>query len=485
MSRTVLAFALYAATSSVALAAATAEQAAQIKTTLQAYFGATPGVVEVAPEGDGYKLTLDFGPLAAGAKNAKVTMTPLAMTLADQGGGKWQVDSDQPVSFGVDAGDQGTLKYDFGGFKMTGVFDEALGTFATQDVEVTNLHYAQNLKDPKGAVISADYTVEKMTSAMTATAAGEGADMVVKQSFTGMNETIAIPADPKLSTQPVPLTITAPSGTADMTIKNAKTNPINQLLAWFVAHPSKELMVKDQGELKQRATAALPLWERAEATGSLDGMTVQSPVGPFSADKLTFEFGFSGMVADASLREKFAMTGIKSPPGLVPAWAEGLAPKEAAFAFAISDLNLDLPARLFLDHMDLSQDKPISDDISNQMLTALMPKGHATLTLEPNNIVAPLYTLGYQMVITMAPSKVQGNALITMKGLDDVMAALAAAPPESGAQAGVGGLMAAKGMGKAESDGSISWKIESAPDGGVLVNGIDVRKMMAAPAPQQ
>ena len=45
--------------------------------------------------------------------------------------------------------------------------------------------------------------------------------------------------------------------------------------------------------------------------------------------------------------------------------------------------------------------------------------------------------------------------------------------PEAGLGGGMAIIIAAKGIGKAGADGSISWNIESTPDGKVLVNGID------------
>lgn len=476
---------LLSASTSAAFAAATPDGAAQIKANLQAYFGATPGVVEVAPDGDAYKLTLDFAPLATNAKDLKITATPLVMSLTDQGGGKWQVKDDQPLSFAVDAGDKGKVQYDFGQFIMTGVYDEALGTFAAQDATINKLHYVQDLKDPAGKAGAADYTIDQITSTLTSTPADGGADMTIKQTFTGLKETFSVPADPKIGTPPVTLTVTSPKGTADMMLKGAMTRPLNQLLAWFVARPSKELIAKDQDALRSQFKAALPLWKQADTTGTLEALTVDSPAGTFSADRLDFEMGMTGLSPDAKLREKLAFTGLKMPPGLVPLWAAGMEPREAAIGIAISDIDLDRPARMFIDNMDLTKDKPVSDDMASQIFAALMPKGHATLTLEPNTIISSMYNLGYQSVITLAPGKVQGNALITMKGMDEVIKALSAAPPESGAQGAVGGLMMAKGMAKSEGDGSLSWKIESTPDGSVLVNGVDMKKMAPPPAPAQ
>ena len=53
---------LLASSSSLALAAATEEGAADITTSIQAYVGNEPGVVVVEPSGDSYTITLDVMP---------------------------------------------------------------------------------------------------------------------------------------------------------------------------------------------------------------------------------------------------------------------------------------------------------------------------------------------------------------------------------------------------------------------------------------
>ena len=49
------------------------------------------------------------------------------MTLTDQGGGKWKVDQDQPLSFALKVDGEVDMKVSIGGIKGTGIFDEALG----------------------------------------------------------------------------------------------------------------------------------------------------------------------------------------------------------------------------------------------------------------------------------------------------------------------------------------------------------------------
>ena len=70
-----------------------------------------------------------------------------------------------------------------------------------------------------------------------------------------------------------------------------------------------------------------------------------------------------------------------------------------------------------------------------------------------------------------------GKAHITMKGLDEVMKLIQAAPPEAGLQQGAAVVVVAKGMAKTEADGSLSWDVEASPDGKFSVNGIDPMKL--------
>ncbi len=64
-----------------------------------------------------------------------------------------------------------------------------------------------------------------------------------------------------------------------------------------------------------------------------------------------------------------------------------------------------------------------------------------------------------------------------LKGIDDIMAAIQAAPPEMGMGQIAPVIIVAKGMAKQEADGYLSWKIESTPTGSVTINGTDVSKI--------
>ena len=112
-----------------ALAAATPEEAQRLTTLFQSYLGADPGVVSVTPAGDTYAAKVDLSPLFAKVKDPTVSLSlsPLEWTLTDQGGGKWKVDQNQPLTFAFGVKGQGETKGTIASVVSTGIFDEALG----------------------------------------------------------------------------------------------------------------------------------------------------------------------------------------------------------------------------------------------------------------------------------------------------------------------------------------------------------------------
>ena len=84
---------------------ATPDGARALETTLRRYAGPTEVVVTVTPEVDRYKVVLDPTGYARmlPPDQGNLQVSPLTLTLTDQGGGKWQVDADQPMTLKVGA----------------------------------------------------------------------------------------------------------------------------------------------------------------------------------------------------------------------------------------------------------------------------------------------------------------------------------------------------------------------------------------------
>jgi hypothetical protein len=127
---------------------------------------------------------------------------------------------------------------------------------------------------------------------------------------------------------------------------------------------------------------------------------------------------------------------------------------------------------MLLDHLEKSGDEP-SPEMEKLLLAALLPKEELTLTLAPGSYKSPALTVGYEGSMVAGPTKMPfGQALISAKGLDQVIELIKAAPKELELENGIYGILAAKGFGKMDPDGAVSWKIETTREGEVKVNGV-------------
>ena len=471
---------LFTSASASALAApATPEEAGRLTGVFQAYLGEEPGVVTVTPAGESYDVKIDFAPLIAKFKqpNFSAEASPVVMHLTDQGGGKWLVTQDSPLSYSAKVPGQVDMTVRVGALKGSGVFDQNISAFISSTYDIADFAVDETITTPEAMSMRVAYAVKAMHYETTSAPSGSDAlDGTFRMAMSGLTETINIPVSPA-GGQPMDFTVTAETGTQDGTIKGFKAKAIYQLIAWFVAHPSEAAIKANQAELKTLFSAGLPLFENVTTTGALQNLSVTTPVGPVSIASLGFNLGMNGLVADGMLHEGFRAEGLSLPPGLVPPFATDLVPQSFALDFKIADFNLADPAKMLLEVMDLTEAKPTTPEEDAKLLTALLPKGAVELSLGGGKVTGKLYDLGFEGTMTAGPVGVPvGIATIRAKGLEDVMKALQAAPPEMGGQA-IAGLIAAKGLAKSEADGSLSWKIENTTGGTVLINGIDVSKM--------
>ena len=462
-----------------ALAAATPEEAQRLTAVFQAYLTAEPGVVSVTPAGDAYAVKIDAAPFFARNKEPgfSAAVTPFEFTLAGQGGGKWKFDQDQPISYSFKADGSLDMNCTITSLKGTGIFDEAIGSFASQTADLTGMVCDETVTD-KGAATKIGISVASMHVDATLTAAGDGADGSGKLTLTDFKETVSTAAGEAAGSSPMDFTLAAPSLSEDFTVKGMKTRAILELVAWAVAHPGSDAIKAAQAEFKDKLRAVLPVFQNITGIVNMDKVTVGTMMGEAGIDKLGITIEATGAVADGRLREAFTVDGLRLPQGLLPPFAADLLPSHFVIDFNVSDYDLAAPAKLMLDNLDMSKEPQLPPEIEAQLTAAVMPKGSVTIGLGPSEVVAKLYDLKAEGSMTAGPASIPaGQATIMLKGLDEVMTAIQAAPPEMGLQQAAPVIIIAKGMAKAGADGTLTWIVESTPQGGVLVNGVDVTKM--------
>lgn len=471
-----VAVAILLASASTCATAYAADDAATVQKNLQAYLGSEPGVITVAPAGDDLQITLDVMPYLkkANVPDTKISMTPVVMTAHANGDGTWEIKSSSILGLDVQS-PAATILYKMQAFDWTGTFDEELRGFTKSHAVMSNVNVDETISGPNSGVkTKIAYAIGKYAADTVATKRDAGvADVVssvaaedIKGTWSAEGGNPAMPGG----------SFSAGKVSAQANGTGLRQRAIMDLLAWFVTHPNKDAIIKDQVDLKKSLSATLPFFESMNVSESFEGLSVQSPMGPVTAQSAKVGLDMAGLTKDGHIGESIELSGLGIPPGLAPPWATDLVPTATSLGFSASGFDADAPARIFIDKMDLVQNPPISPDLSPVLMAAAMPNGTINITLPTTTITAPAYSISMTGGIEMTMLGPKGGKLdIKMKGLEAVAAKLqeAALSDPQAAQAMVA-ITAAKGMAKAETDGTSSWAIVYSADGKVSVNGLDL-----------
>ena len=460
-------------TSSAALSETSEDGAAHLVEVFQTYLGTSEGVVSVEIDGDAYALTLDAAPLVAIATEAggSASLTPMVMSLTDNGDGTWDVSQDQSLKFAFSIPGAADVVEEVGSMVWEGVFDEALMTFTSGQGKMTDIKVTETISDPNSGEMSVDVTVASVTYDMTGGAgANGGADNTVNLTMTGLTETITTPASE--GTPPIEISVALESLTETVTMKGLRPDTIYKAMAWFVAHPTEDAMKAGKVEMKTILQEGLPLFEVMSGTGTATNLTVASPVGPVSVAEIGFAIDLNGVVADGKVREAFTISGVTLPEGIVPPWAVPILPQKLSFDVQVTDFDPAAAAGLLLGLFDLTDGAEPDAAFDQTLLAALLPNKTVTIGLNPGAVTGDGYELTFEGSMVAGPEMPipTGTALITLVGIEKLQAALDAAPDDIKGQAMMGAGMAL-GMAKPGANGELVWEIDASTPGSLSVNG--------------
>ncbi len=466
------------ASSTVALSAASQQEADSVKAALEKLLTSTPGVVSVIPKGDSYDLTIDPAPLLAKAKSADATVTisPHHFTVTPLGNGKWQFKIDEPASYGFKLAGGQSFDVNLGKVTYEGEFDETLGALTKSGFQVIDYQSLQNTSDPSGTKTFAKGNIAEFKGNSVAVA-NPGGGVDVTSNYTSRNwkvdNEVSGPGQPGLA-----FTYEIGSSDYDSTGNGVRQKEILGLLAWFVARPSVDLITQDQESLRTTLRSVLPYAERIAVQGRANSIAVATPFGNATLDSVGLVLDMHGLVKNGKLREQISFAGLSLPPGVTPPWSAGLVPTGATIDFTLTGFDPAAAANHVIDKFDLTKSPSLSAADQAALPSLWLPTGILNLKFEPNQIKSGLYEINmdgdFKISMVGMPT---GKANIRMKGFDATMQALqAAAASDPSAQQAMGPLLAAKGFARIEGDEFV-WSVETTAIGGILVNGIDVTKM--------
>ena len=441
----------------------------------QTYLGTTAGVVSVAMNGDTYVVTLDVGPLlkTAATKDVTAKISPLKLSLTDNGDATWHVTGDQAVSVAMSLPNAFDIQEVVASQKLDGTFVESLMAFSALKGEFSGLKLTEMISGPNTPATNAEVAVDKGAFEVTSVAgASGGVDTKMNLTATGLSETITAPGT---EGQPgMPITVKAATLTEVATGTGIKFDGIYKTLAWVVSHPGQDAMKADKAGLKAILTDALPVFANLNVTGTVSKLTVDTPMGPVGVAELSFTADLNGAVAEGKAREAFSLSGLTLPDGVLPPWAAPILPQKISLDVQITDFDAAAAMTTALGVMDLPDGTPPGPEFNAKLQAAAMPKGYVTITLNPGSLSGDGYELTYEgkMAAKSDSSVPTGTAKVTLTGVDKLTTAIQAAPDDMKAQAMMGFGMV---QGMAKKDGNkLVWVIDATKPGSVLVNGTPV-----------
>jgi hypothetical protein len=482
---------LFLAVSALAAFAASPEEAARVKSLLESYFGAEPGVVQVSVVGNGYAITLDAMPYIKKLEGPefKAYVEPLSISAEPQGNGQWKVSGSGPWGFQFQAPGKVEMAARAAGQDWTGVFDETLGGFSSSTATYSGVTFSQKTFDPSlNANLNLSYAIQSITSTAGAVSDGNGGtDSTIRFEAKGITVTTATEGDaganaPALAAMNYSAIVGAL--TYDTAAKGLRNRAILDLVAWFIAHSSKDAIIRDQSQLKEKLVNALPVFKAVESKAVYQDMNIATVFGNFGLPAVSAEVNMNGAVKDGFMQQRFSLKDFAIPAGLLPQWSQQLVPTNLNVDFALTGFDLDAPARNLLAQLDLSKEPPLPPGTEQLLLPALVPTNALKLTFGKNEMSSPIYAIAYDGVLDISLAGLPtGKFNAKVKGLDAVIATVQTAAADPLAQQSLAGLIAAKGLGKAEPDGSVSYAIDLQPMGQVFVNGVNVTAMAGGPPP--
>jgi hypothetical protein len=480
---------LLLASTATSWAAATPEQAAELVKTFETYLGPKPGVVTITPAGDGYDVSLDVTPYFKDVPtpNFTATIDPYRFTITPIEAGKWAFKQSGPYK--ASASVPGTMNFDLAvaDMQMEGTYDSNLFVFLDSKYSITKLTTSQTNSDAESKIVTNSSTaIESITGSSTSKVAGNGlVDSDGVMTYTNATSASKVEVPPELAAMMPNLNYTGTSAKGEYTTKlsGLASRPVMELIAWGFAHPSKELALKDQAQLKEKLLAALPVFNSLESTSTFENLAIDSGYGQFTMATAGVNIGLNGAVKEGRFAEGLSYTGFKMPDNLLPPWSKGLVPTTVKLGFDVTDFDMETPARKFITEMDLSKTEPVPPGSEAAYMAAFAPKNSVQLTLPSGEISSDLYSITYESTSTISFAGLpQVNATIRMKGLDAVIAQLQQAATDPTAQQAMAMLFAAKGVSKSDGDGVI-WEVTVSPDGKAMVNGTDLSAMLGAMSP--
>jgi hypothetical protein len=452
----------------------TAEGAEQLKAVIAKYLpaaqaGAAP-FLAVTPEGGDYLISADLSALNGLLKEMDTSYDPatIAYKAVEQDDGKWRLMTEslpRIVFHGKDT--NGSLE--LSNFRATALIDPTIAWLlsGSGSSDKGTLH----IQTPK---LDRSINFGSVQGNATTSVGGDGSvSTLVKEDVADidLNATGAGHDD-----APVNFGARVDRALISVGLDGFKSRKAFDLWGLIAAHPTRADLAGHEADLKallkELAAPGLKIAEGVEAQKAV----VTASIGAIALANLKYQLGAANAGPQSSISLAISAEGLSLPVGIVPPAASDLTPSRIDVAATFKGIDLAAAANEWIADMSLQGDGPLlSEEDADKVEAALLSAGPIRIELAPSHIVAPAIDADFAGVIRYEHGKASAALTIHMRGFDKMMTAVKALGPEVVGKA-MPALALAKGLGKNETDGSLSWVVELGADRSMKINGIPFGK---------
>ncbi len=265
---------------------------------------------------------------------------------------------------------------------------------------------------------------------------------------------------------------------AEATLSLSDFQPAPLLDAWrfAAAHPTRADMARDWPRLKTVLAALVSDPLTLDEKISSQKIDVQTEAGSIAIENAAVGIGAFNLASGAGFSESFAATSLKLPEGLVPQAYAPLTPTAFDFAFKASGFDVAGALQEWMADAKLDGVGPVlSADDNKKVSMKLWAFRPVVVEIAPSHFSAPSLDLTMEGKFVIDKGQPTGSLTLKAKKFDEAADAFQAAAPDT-AQQYTPMFAMAKGLGKAQPDGTLVWVYTLGADKVMKVNGLPLGK---------
>jgi hypothetical protein len=431
--------------------------------------GASP-LVTVTPEGADYLISADLSALNALLNEMGVSYDPATIVYkaVEQDDGNWRLTMDSLPRI-IFHSEKANGSVDLTNFRSTALISPAIAWLLSGSASTDK--GSLQIQTPK-----AEQSIEfgPVQENLSTNVSSDGAvSTLMKEDISDIGfKATGVGKDDA----PVNFSGRSDKALIDLGVDGFKSRKAFDLWGLLASHPSRVDLAAHEAELKGllRVLAApgLKFAEGIEAQKTL----VTASIGAIALADAKYRLGVANAGPESSVSLDISAEGLSLPVGLLPPGAGDLTPSKIDVAATLKGVDLAAAANTWIDALTLQGEGPVmSDEDADRVEAALLSAGPIRIEFAPSHIIAPALDADFSGLVRLDHGKPATAMTVHMRGFDKTMAAVKALGPEIAAKV-MPALALAKGLGKSESDGSLSWLVELGPDRSMMVNGIPFGK---------